>query len=157
MLGTSLRQLDSRCGQVLSECLQHVAWFCVFSRALLLARSDSTSHSVMSSGGLSVCLSVRGNPPPHTVTSWSRRPMYNCGSVHCTFREPGWPPGRYYLYTCTSQEKLNIFFPFQTSAMTAGTKRTARCPAGAADAVSVQRASSAASATERVSVVVSSS
>ncbi len=38
----------------------------VFSRALLLARSDSTSHSAMSSGCLSGCLSVAG-PLPHPL------------------------------------------------------------------------------------------
>ncbi len=41
-----------------------------FSRALLLARSDSTSHSAMSSIHPVVCLSVAGPPPPHNWLSW---------------------------------------------------------------------------------------
>ncbi len=41
----------------------------LFSRALLIARSDSTSHSAMLSSGLSVCSRT---PPPHMI-GWAER------------------------------------------------------------------------------------
>ncbi len=52
---------------ILAHLLACFPSLCVFSRALLLARSDSTSHSAMSSVCPVVCLSVAG-PLPHPLS-----------------------------------------------------------------------------------------